>query len=232
MSLLSLRFRLFAVLSALTLTVSCGGAGGGTVAAKSVAVKLFASVGDDTRSLEKIFHRSPTNPLSQKEFSDARGAFKQATSNGFEIFAGTSRPTTIAAQVLETINQTASGLVVLVGHNENGSIYFRDGSGVAITSIQNPPGGFTAILSCSSLVGMQDALGIPTELSYTIAFDTGRRFQSALRARGNLDGLTRQAAQDLLTSSFNSAKQARGTKLVVLGASGAGAVTVIAVVKS
>jgi len=71
-----------------------------------------------------------------------------------------------------------SGIVTLIGHNENGLLKLKDGSGLVLAGLGTRTGGAkVAVIACNSLDDVtKSAAGIATDIEYEVAFATEARF--------------------------------------------------------
>lgn len=193
-------------------TAGCGGAK--TAASQGgQLVKRYASVAETADDYARIFGKPP-NAAQNGQIPDVLG---QAKAGGFSVTLPSGGAT--AAQVLlSDFRAQRSGFVVVVGHNESGSLRFADGSELALTRLDGG-GAVLVAISCDSAKHVSDAsVGLPTRLTYDVAFLTERKFSEGLTATTSL-----LAARQLLDAAFlDAVRELKATRVKRVALVGSG----------
>lgn len=188
----------------------------------------FASVADDADGFARVFGRQPT----AAEAGAFRRTIDDALGRGLVVLQQSSAGS-MADEVVARLQQPATGprVFTLVGHNAGGQLRFPDGSGLDIGMLSVRTDDVGAVLACNSAEYVDGSVvGLPTTLSYEVAFATEQRFiASAESYTSNGDALTPAAASDLLISAFDEvvrneryARMARRTTAGAAGVAGIG----------
>ena len=175
----------------------------------AIAFRRFASVGRNADDFSRIFKERRATPSRVQEFVNARST---AESKGFTLLTRVSNSQTVAQAFLDEYNQSTTGQIfTLVGHNEGGKFRFYDGSEINLNSVgQNEAGGILAVISCESGRYVEGrAVGVPTDVTYNIAFSTEeklrRRLDNAAAAGIVID--PSRAKEELLAALDETARE-------------------------
>lgn len=169
----------------LGLVASCGGgaSGGAKVSAAVVprpppiTVQKFAATVDDAAGFGNVWKRAPR---SAGELGKVTSASRKAESLGYRIPVA-SGTRTAANDFLRRYNESTADVVTLVGHNDNGLFRFADGSWVQLSTLGNPNRPMVAMVSCDSIeYANGQAIGLPSAVTYTIAYATENKFANRI----------------------------------------------------
>jgi hypothetical protein len=180
----------------------------------TIAFKRFAAVGESADDFPRIFRNRKATAARVRDFTNARPT---AQTKGFTLLIRSENESNIAETFLAQYRQAASGQIfTLVGHNEGGIFRFRDGSWLNLNLIgQNDTDKLIAVISCESGRFVQgQAVGVPSDTTYNIAFSTEERFRQHVQeavAAGVVIDATR--ARQELTRSFNEIKTERQVRI-------------------
>lgn len=199
---------------------SGGGAEGGAVVRTVLHMDNYAAVATGADEFVNIWGRSP----SATELDRTIAAAGQASSLGFKIPAATGSAS--AAQAfLEQYRTSTADVVTLVGHNDDGVFRFADGSPLPLNELADAGGPPVAMISCNSMSYADgQSVGIPSAITFTVAYAAQAKFAAKLAARQTVP--TVGELQSLLTESAAEAANESGAVLKYtvfgVGASGAG----------
>lgn len=197
------------VVALLLVAVGCGG--GATTGGQ--LVKRYASVAQTADDYARIFDRPPS-AAQNGQIPDVLG---KARAGGFAVALPSGGAT--AAQVLRAeFGAQRSGFVVVVGHNEGGSLRFADGSRLALADLDGGGAVLVAISCDSSRYVSGASIGLPTRLTYDVAFLTERKFSQGVTETTSL-----AAARTLLDTAFLEAvRELKAAKVRRVALTGSG----------
>ena len=204
------------------LTLTMAGCGGGGPAKTAIAIEKFAAVAVDERQVVNIWGKEQA---SAKTVAQATAAAREAPGLGYKTIEFTATRT--AADVwLQQYRESSAGVVVLVGHNNNGQFRFADGSAVNLKTVGDQGGPPIALLSCDSdRFANGQSVGVIGDVSFPLAWDTERRFAEKLALKEVVP--SNSDLQALLTASLDEAARAKKVKVYAAGGSiGSGVVVV------
>jgi hypothetical protein len=205
----------------------CGSSGGGTKSALKAAARYFSGPVDELQ-FQGMFNLKRGTKNFEKLLEDALGGTREAEQRGMQVLLPAAQLTaTLADDFLTKLRGYTSGVVTLIGHNDEGRFYFADRSWVGVDALAAASGGArVAIISCESARYASGlSLGVPSKLSYEVAHRTEAKFLA------RLENLTEDSSnadlQAALTGAFNDAvfemKAGRAIKgAAVAGVTGAG----------
>lgn len=218
------------ILLVVLLALPACGTGGGAVTggAKALTSQRFVSLADDASEFEMIFKRAPRGG----EQADISKNVAKAGDQGLTILKPSESD--VATQFLTAYQNSSDDVVTIVGHNEKGRLYFVDGSWVQLERLGvDPDAPLLAVISCQSqnLVSGQ-AVGIPVEVGYAIAFRTEELFLARLGALDEAARSDRSLVQQELNGALNTAIVERNVKVSAYAMAGlGGGVGVVIVVR-
>ncbi len=221
--------KLLALFTACVLTfylAACAG-GGGVVpkAAKALTSQRFVSVAENASQYKQIFGELPN--VSQEAAIEKN--LSRAEQQGMTIV----RPATSTAAVefQRSYQQSSADVITLVGHNDKGSFKFSDGSSLPLSQVPSSPTlPVLAVISCESARTIQGhAVGLPTEITYAIAFRTEELFlqrMSAVDENSRRDLPTVQRELEAALDEAVAERNVRIAKYALVGTGSAGVVGV------
>ncbi len=208
--------RYLAVLIAILLLsiAACGGGGGGgPVARTALQLEKFAAVANGADEFRNIWGRSP----SATELDKALAAAGRAPEMGFHVPVAT-QARSAAESFLEQYRTSSADVVTLVGHNDGGTFRFADGSPLSFSELSFAGGPPVALISCNSMTYANgQAVGVPSAITFTVAYATEAKFAARLTSRTSVP--TVPELQSMLVESLEEAAAESGVqmKYVVFG---------------
>lgn len=195
-----------------------------------MAFRRFASVPEDSTAFGRIFGHEPT----AAQASDISRILSEGRSSGLTIVRSDTGAGTLAQQFLDRYHGAPSGSQVftLVGHNAGGQFRFADGSPMDLTQLGDQSDKLIAVISCESGAFVNgNAIGIPTRLTYTVAYRAETNFVARVRLLAKLGVLpSHDEAQRALESALNDAASGVGVQVrwtaVAVGSGGVAAIAI------
>lgn len=205
---------------------ACGGGGGtATSAGKALTSQRFVSVAENAGEYKQIFGKLPTT--SQE--SAISKILAQAKQQGLTIVrpAGSKA----AAEFESAYLQSSADVITLVGHNKQGLFKFSDGSYFPLDQIRpSDDVPVLAVISCESAPIVEGyAVGLPTEVTYAIAFRTEEVFLQRLNALDESSRRDLPTLQVELEAALDVAVIERNVKVFKYALVGTGSGTVVGV---
>jgi len=177
-----------------------GGGGGGAGKAAVRAIKRYVSVARNGDEFARIFERSPT---AGQEATISK-TFAKAETTGRTALRASVANESVAQEFLREYRSTPrDGLITLVGHNAGGTFRFADGSTIDLGKLGSSDGSLVAVVSCESARFVDGrAVGIPTDVTYDVAYRTEQKFSEQVAGSPSL---SRSEAQQYLESALADA---------------------------
>lgn len=202
---------------------ACGGGGGGTVSRTALHLEKYAAVATGADDFRNIWGQAPT----ANELDKAIKAAGQASKLGFKVPAAT-QVRTAAKSFLEEYRTSTADVVTLVGHNDSGTFRFADGSPLSLSELSSAGGPPVAMISCNSMTYANgQAVGVPSAITFTVAYATQAKFAAKLASRESVPAASE--LQSMLLESLNEAATESGARMKYavfgVGTGGAGIAT-------
>lgn len=201
---------------------ACGGTGG-TAARTGLRLEKYAAVATGAEDFRNIWGKTPT----ATELDKAIKAAGQAADLGFQIPAATQAQTA-AESFLANYRTSTADVVTLVGHNDNGTFRFADSSPLALSELSSAGGPPVAMISCNSLTYANgQAVGVPSAITFTVAYATQAKFAAKLASRESVPTVAELQAMliESLTEAANESRAPMKYAVFGVGAGGAGIAT-------
>jgi len=215
------------------LLIAISACGGGTAPLGPAAqqafplVKRFASVAESSDEFANIFKQQP-NGRQVGEISDL---VRQTRSRGYQTLplqAGRRA----AEAFLSEYQSSPPGYITLVGHNSYGTFRFPDGSELDLSSLTRTDL-ITAVVSCESgRYVTSAAIGLPDELTYSVAFLTEQKYTQMLATSLEARVVSPTNAQSLLDAAYGEAISETGQaadRIMAYRLTGLGSTTVVGI---
>ncbi len=204
----------------LILLMSCGKPPS-PVAVKSTILKLeqYAAVAYSSAEHHNIWGEA--SPAGLSKIIKSAG---EASDRGYQIIEST-KTVTAAQNFLQNYQNSNADVLTLVGHNDNGTFKFGDKSSFLLKDLGNDDGPVVAILSCeSSKFANGKSIGLPTEITFSVAYATGERFSSKIQQLPTLPNHV--VLQQMLVDSLNEVMHEKNVRIAYqsLGSVGVGVV--------
>lgn len=192
----------------LILLFSIAGCGGGGTASRTVLhLENYAAVATRADEFRNIWGQSPT----ATELNKAIVAAGQASELGFKVPAAT-QVRTAAESFFEQYRTSTADVVTLVGHNDEGTFRFADGSPLSLSELSSAGGPPVAMISCNSMTYANgQAVGVPSAITFTVAYATQAKFAAKLASRESVP--TASELQSMLIESLDEAATESGARV-------------------
>ena len=181
-------------------------------------LRSFVTVPRDANEISKVFKVS-ANRISAAKLSEFRRSFDRAEQlareqRSFTVMRPVTSPGSIqmADDFLHTYESSEYGALTLIGHNDSGVFYFTDGSSVNLTQIPANEATTLAIISCNSSEYSDNYAGLPTLVTYSIAYRTAQLYKEKISSFSD-QVLTLELSQSLLTEAHNRARIENGLRI-------------------
>jgi hypothetical protein len=149
------------------------------------------------------------------EIDRTYAAARDLQSTGLFQIAHGAAHLTAAEEALNSYQSGRYSSLVLVGHNDGGVFKFPDGSYINLATVRANQTTTLAVLSCESSGYGGYYAGIPSPLTYSIAFRTSQIYNDKVYRYFSTTGqqiLDLVTAQELLSSSYNQARLEKGVR--------------------
>jgi hypothetical protein len=171
-------------------------------------IKRFASVPKDVSEYRSVFGKPP----SGAQRADIESTYQEAGTRGLQVLARTDE-SSIAEKFIVEYQSGGAQFATLVGHNEGGVFRFADGSGVNLDALGGEGYPLLAVISCESGQYVNGtAVGIPSRLTFQIAYATEQRYTQRVR---QLRSLSPAEARDILEASLREAVAASNVRVTI-----------------